>query len=146
MLCTVLIGSDTAGQKLIGSTQLLAFLSWWRLFFSSWKHTNTDRYKQTLWAGELSRTLLLTHFKNFVILYCNAVLRGKDSCKRLAERLCFHFFSDRRNWNTVFLQSYFIVFTATSVTSFTQQCLPVGFVFLSSALEGVFLEVLQTHY
>lgn len=40
-------------------TRILIVLN---VFFSSWKHTNRDRHKQTLWADEASGVLLRTHF------------------------------------------------------------------------------------
>lgn len=58
MAFCVLIGSDTAGQQLIGSAQLLTFLSCWGVF-PSWKHTNRDMQSTTSAHPYLCAQILL---------------------------------------------------------------------------------------
>lgn len=57
-------------------------------FFPSWKHTNTDRDKQTLWADQLSGKYVGPAFLK-ALSYSSAAMKDKEPAKWLAERFCF---------------------------------------------------------
>lgn len=147
MVCSNLIGSDTAGQKLIGSTQLLAFLSCWTCFFpleNSQTQTATSKHFEQTNPLEYRWSHTFKKLSFYIAIEWWEVKSQLSGW--LKDYLSKHLFHDEGKKNVVFRHFYWIVYTATLVMSFMQHFPLMGFIFRSSALEGVFLEVLQMCY
>lgn len=138
MVCGVLIGSDTAGQKLIGSTQLLAFLSCWTCFFpleNTQTETGTSKHCES--TNPLEYCCAHTFKRlSFFFFFCKRVMRGKEPAKWLAERLSFEtplsrWRKEKCSFSTLLLNCFYshfrhIFHTALSPDGFGLSLLCVG--------------------